>query len=83
MHNEQPKKIIQHLLNVFEDHPELKDIEAYKDIMGIMIVKPFHQVIIHLHNNVPRTFVKIDELQEYADRLYKEDLVNYMLTKTT
>jgi len=83
MYNEEPKKIIQHLLNVFEDHPELKDIEAYQDILSVMLKKPAKQVYIHLHNYVPKTFVKVDEYQEYADRLYKDDLVNYMLTKTS
>ena len=44
MYNEQPKEMIKKLLDVFEDHPELKEMYAYKDMMTIMIVKPYHQV---------------------------------------
>ena len=44
MYNEQPKEMIKKLLDVFEDHPELKEMYAYKDMMGIMVVKPYHQV---------------------------------------
>jgi len=80
MNNEQPKELIKKLLTVFAENEELKEVKAYQVVMGIMLIKEDSEVNRYLNINAPRTFVRVDEYQEFADRLYKERLVNYMVT---
>ena len=80
MNNEQPKELIKKLLTVFAENEELKEVKAYQVVMGIMLIKEDSEVNRYLNINAPRTFVRLDEYQEYADSLYKAKLVNYIVT---